>query len=305
MVSRPAFDTLTEIVDACEAHGCYVQSVEVTSQDTGVSAIVRADHPVEPEDMQVEPAESDGIVSMTPASLAGVFTELPMMSPETTSIRGLQGGGTLRCDHEFTLETERADDAKPAGANAIEATQPPPSQHGIEAEPTTEADPLAELRDARTPPYDDIPYLEALYEECATFQEMSERIDMDVVAETVRRYMIEAGVHVPETYDRTSENTHTEPQENQERTARGLDGQLVADGLGLPEGVGVKQLIDAVVGAVTVHQVTRDLGLSQAQTREILRQLGILEKILCRVGDDHGGPSREEVIQRLRRFGSN
>jgi hypothetical protein len=67
----------------------------------------------------------------------------------------------------------------------------------------------------------------------------------------------------------------------------------------------VKQLIDAVVGAVTVHQVTRDLGLSQAQTREILRQLGILEKILCRVGDDHGGPSREEVIQRLRRFGSN
>jgi hypothetical protein len=305
MVSRPAFDTLTEIVDTCEAHGCSVQGVEVASQGTGVSAIVRADHPVGPEDMRVEPAGSDGIVSMTPASLARVFTELPMISAETTSIRGLLDGGTLRCDHEFILEAERTDDAEPAGASAIEATQPPPSQNGVEAEPTTEADPLAELRDATTPPYDDIPYLEALYEECATFQEMSERIDMDVVAETVRRYMIEAGVHVPETYDRTSGNAHAEPRENHERTAGGLDGQLVADGLGLPEGVGVKQLIDAIVGAVTVHQVTRDLGLSQAQTREILRQLGILEKILCRVGDDHGGPSREEVIQRLRRFGSN
>jgi hypothetical protein len=63
------------------------------------------------------------------------------------------------------------------------------------------ADPLATVRDESVPPYDDVAYLRRLYDACDTFTEMSRRIEMEVAAETVRRYMIDAGIHEPTSYD--------------------------------------------------------------------------------------------------------
>ena len=63
--------------------------------------------------------------------------------------------------------------------------------------------PLAAVRDESVPAYDDTPYLRRLYETCETFAEMSDRIEMDVSAETVRRYMTDAGVHTPTSYETT------------------------------------------------------------------------------------------------------
>ena len=65
--------------------------------------------------------------------------------------------------------------------------------------------PLSAVRDESVPPYDDTRYLQRLYETCGTFAEMSDRIEMDVSAETVRRYMIEAGVHSPTSYETDDE----------------------------------------------------------------------------------------------------
>ena len=82
------------------------------------------------------------------------------------------------------------------------------------------------------------------------------------------------------------------------------DEQLVADGIGLPDGVGVTDLVDAVVEAATVYEVDRALGLGHGKTRELLRRLGLLDQVTRRVADDHPGPVREEVIRRIRRHGT-
>lgn len=58
--------------------------------------------------------------------------------------------------------------------------------------------------DTTVPPFEDIEYLEAVYRTYDTFAEMADVIDMDVTAETVRRYMIDAEVHEPARYSTTS-----------------------------------------------------------------------------------------------------
>lgn len=46
----------------------------------------------------------------------------------------------------------------------------------------------------------ELPHIRRLYEISETFDEMSDLIELDVSAETVRRYMIDAGIHSPESY---------------------------------------------------------------------------------------------------------
>ncbi|ELZ32572.1 hypothetical protein C474_07122 [Halogeometricum pallidum JCM 14848] len=72
---------------------------------------------------------------------------------------------------------------------------------------------LAAVRDESVPPYEDIDYLEQLYERCETFTEMTRLIEMDVSSETVRRYMIEAGVHTPTSYDTAPQTREPESEE--------------------------------------------------------------------------------------------
>jgi hypothetical protein len=181
-----------------------------------------------------------------------------------------------------------------------------------------DADPLAAARDESVPPYDDTPYLRRLYEACDTFEEMSQRIEMDVSDETVRRYMIEAGVHSPTSYE-TRSGADESPDEERSGSASGAvsadrsssdarsegarehpridplpDDQLVADGIGFPERLTLHDVVDAVVDARTVHEVGRDLGLEHDRTRRLLRQLNVLDLVLRRVSDD---PKRELSVE--------
>lgn len=153
--------------------------------------------------------------------------------------------------------------------------------------PVEERDPVdAALAAARTPelrPYDDIPYLQALYDRCDTFAEMGERIDMDVSSETVRRYMIQAGVHVPAT-------DHAE--------AAPLDVPDIA----LPAGIDADVLVEAVAEARTVHEVASRLGIDQRGCRELLAELDVLDLVLCRMATaDQAAVDPAMVCDRLRR----
>ncbi|MFD1600426.1 hypothetical protein [Halobellus rarus] len=56
---------------------------------------------------------------------------------------------------------------------------------------------LEAARDESVPPFEDTEYLQCLYDSCETFAEMSEKINMAVSDETVRRYMIDADIHSP------------------------------------------------------------------------------------------------------------
>lgn len=217
---------------------------------------------------------------------------------------------------------------------------------------------LAAARDDSLPPYDDTAYLQRLYDVCETFAEMSERIEMDVSDETVRRYMIDAGVHTPTSYETTGSTRSaaasrpgaaeptaeaanaTEPNATtagsaptasadgetaaetstegrspasasddpaadrpvSDAEAESLpDEQLVADGIGLPDELTLQDVVDAVVDARTVHEVQRDLGLEHDRTRQLLRQLNVLDLVLRRVSDDpERSVSFDAVAARIR-----
>lgn len=57
-----------------------------------------------------------------------------------------------------------------------------------------------------TPPYKDPDALQAVYEEYDTFPAMTSALGVDVTSETVRRYMVEYGIHDPD--DSESESKH-------------------------------------------------------------------------------------------------
>lgn len=235
--------------------------------------------------------------------------------------------------------TDEGDGGDEDGGSAERGPVSTPSESAEgEEERARERDPLAEVRDKSVPPYEDVPYLRALYDSCETFAEMSDRIGMDVVAETVRRYMIDAGVHDPTSYD-TGARGGVEPGPGPEPepelesgtgtaaddgpapdpeqgtpedeaprsgvTSPSADGlseeRLVADGFGLPEGVDLDDVVDAVAESTTVYEVQRRLGLERDPTRELLRRLDLLDLVLHRLSD---GPrqelSREDVVSRVR-----
>jgi hypothetical protein len=75
------------------------------------------------------------------------------------------------------------------------------AEHGIDPE-----------RNEDLPPYEDMEYLEEIYDGCETFVEMAEAYERDVAAETVRRYMADAGVHEPSSYDTVSSSDDTESE---------------------------------------------------------------------------------------------
>ena len=178
---------------------------------------------------------------------------------------------------------------------------------------------LDDVRDDSVPPYEDTPYLRRLYETCDTFVEMSEEIPMDVASETVRRYMIEAGVHDPTSYDTSPASTSTESLDAEGTAADGgdpgsaastptmeaveaaVEEQVAVDGVALPDGLEVTDVVDAVVESATLFEVQRRLELDRKPTQELLDQLDLLDLVLHRVSE---GPKRqvshEEVTARIR-----
>ncbi|WP_435156548.1 hypothetical protein [Haladaptatus sp. DFWS20] len=196
------------------------------------------------------------------------------------------------------------------------------------------------VRTEGLPPFEDTEYLQRIYESCDTFNEMADVIEMDVSAETARRYMSEAGVHEPDSYNTVSssnaengaspernnsstsstrgENTTGSPENDPEVTAAvrqpdGMDSegddsmksirdkQLVADGIGLPNGVTIDRLADAVESSITIHEVTRELNIDRDEARQLLERLNLLDLVLTRVWkEDSPRVSRAEIAGRLR-----
>ncbi|MFA1611723.1 hypothetical protein [Halobellus rubicundus] len=266
-------------------------------------------------------------------------------------------------------ETPEAPEAEAdvfGGVEPTDADDAGDSESGNADDEADGADGLAAARDESVPPYEDVAYLARLYEVCDTFAEMSERIEMDVSAETVRRYMIDADVHSPTSYElggagRTPDDSDDarsgsaddgtdEPDESVVETAPsdetppdedgsdadgrgdGGDGsrnaeaaatpaedrtesepadrvapeslpdeQLVADGIGLPESLTLPDVVAAVVDARTVYDVQRELGLGHDRTRQLLRQLNVLDLVLCRASQAAAREvSVETVTARIR-----
>lgn len=181
-------------------------------------------------------------------------------------------------------------------------------------------DRLARIRSDDVPPYDDTDYLRLLYESCGTFTEMSDRIEMDVAAETVRRYMIQADIHDPNSYNTAAHHATYEDSDNEtadsvtDESETVMDGvesgllpsaniqeeQFVTDGIGLPDGVTLEDIVDAVASSPTVYRVQRSLGLDYGETHDLLRQLNVIDFVLHRIDDAPDEISKDDVVQRIR-----
>ncbi|MFB6219624.1 MAG: hypothetical protein ABEH77_10715 [Halobacteriaceae archaeon] len=162
------------------------------------------------------------------------------------------------------------------------------------------------------PPFRDPELLERVYDSCDTFAEMTDEIGMDVTAETVRRYMIDHGIHEPNSYDTGPESDADttggagrpadagEPAD--EEPGAGADTPVVlADGIGLPDDVTVETLVETVKRSNTIYEVKRNIGIEREDALEMLRELNLLDLVVGRLAtEDERDISREEVVQRLR-----
>ncbi|WP_420182938.1 hypothetical protein ACNO8S_16705 (plasmid) [Haloarcula sp. KBTZ06] len=231
---------------------------------------------------------------------------------DATTVRAVSSAGT---DGGTSLADSAISDAESVSEGGDGTRESPQSDGAATAAPQSggendsESGPFAAVRDDSVPPYEDTDYLQALYDECDNFREIAEQIQMDVSSETVRRYMIEADIHVPNTYN-TSSDDEKEPSAKsgtsdedeqvnmvepvsaespgpaEESVGELPDEQLVTDGIGLPADVQLQDVADAVIDSDTVYEVQRCLSLDRGQTRDLLEQLNLLDLVLCRLADE-------------------
>ena len=278
------------------------------------------------------PSPPDADVSAVPTSARVVDGEVLVSVEVTITPTGdarvrddtAMGGGTHSTNRrgDGTQTTGRRGDGTrtsgrdEAAAGEAEATGSTAATSGDGGDEDGESegdvpDAIEAARNEAVPTYEDRPYLRAIYREYDTFSEMRAVIDMDVSTETVRRYMIDVGVHDPNSYETSSDGSdddggRTVASREESAAPAGADAipdeKLVTDGVGLPDGLALEDLLEAVVDASTVYEVTRRLDVDQRRTRELLEQLDLLELVMHRVADDH---EREvtygDVADRLRR----
>ncbi|AEM59332.1 hypothetical protein HISP_19170 (plasmid) [Haloarcula hispanica N601] len=239
---------------------------------------------------------------------------------DATTVRAVNSSGT---DGGTSLADSAISDAESVSEGGDGTRESPQSDGAATAAPQSggendsESGPFAAVRDDSVPPYEDTDYLQALYDECDNFREIAEQIQMDVSSETVRRYMIEADIHVPNTYNTSSDEEEEAAESGQSDNGASQgevdagggqvsvaepvsaesvgsessvgelpDEQLVTDGIGLPADVQLRDVADAVVDSDTVYEVQRCLSLDRGQTRDLLAELNLLDLVLCRLADE-------------------
>jgi hypothetical protein len=227
------------------------------------------------------------------------------------------GSGSLDVSGVSKQESPSAGDSSSQTGSQSDSSDTGATQSDRGSE--SDEDAFAAVRDDSVPPYEDTDYLQALYDECDNFREIAEQIQMDVSSETVRRYMIEADIHVPNSYNTSSgdeeeaaaksekpddatsqsagakeagqvsvaEPVSTGTAGSAEESVKELpDEQLVTDGIGLPADIQLRDVADAVVDSDTVYEVQRRLSLDRGQTRDLLEELNLLDLVLCRLADE-------------------
>lgn len=284
-----SLDVLSELLERYESRGRSVECVETHTERSAAQlhATVEVTAPLcSTADEKANAERTPEAATLTDdGELEVTFPAVPLPDLTTTATvsatrRGARVvGGTVVLTVEVTIA--------PADKTAPDSTGSPP------------------VRDESVPPYEDTAYLQWLYESCDTFTEMSRQIEMDVSSETVRRYMIEAGVHDPTSYDTSagegSEVTVEAPTQADDPIERIPDEQLVTDGLGLPADLTIKDVADAVVDSMTVYEVHRRLGLEQERTRSLLKRLHLIDLVLHQMnGEPERETTYEEVAARIR-----
>lgn len=155
------------------------------------------------------------------------------------------------------------------------------------ATPTVEDETPQGTETRDVPPFRDRELLAEIYETYDTFAEMKDALGMDVTAETVRRYMVDYGIHEPNSYNTSHDEAPAKP--------------IIADGIGLPEDVTVESFIETVRRSNTIYEVKQGIGIERDDAIEMLKQLNLLDLVVGRLATESERElTREDVIERLR-----
>jgi len=240
MTLQTSFDVLSRVVEQYESRGRTVGRVEATADKAGDGLDATLEVPVSlcaaedgPERSMLTPETAE----MTTGGVQVAFSTSPLASlpPATAAAVSASEEAVHVVDGDIILTVHlRIDPQKTDGAvpdsddrETVDEGATPPPMEGSDPDDPESADPeadedsdptsdLAAVRDESVPPYEDTAYLRRLYETCDTFTQMSDAIAMDVSSETVRRYMITADIHDPESYDLVEE---TETGDDSEHVA--------------------------------------------------------------------------------------
>ncbi len=269
----------------------------------------------------VESIRSSSVVSIEDTDVTQIDEELKLIvtlsiDPASSTQSSVMTTTSDQQTASRTVENRGGSERQVGVFGGITGSQSNPthvdSEHHCDEPPTGNADQtvIHALEDARSediPAYDDTAYLRELYNRLDTFEQMAERIELDVSGETVRRYMIDAGIHSPTTYQQTT------TQESQEDTASSPDNlsddsgvhrsdeqRLLADGRGMPDQVTAAELAEAVIHSQTVYQVRRRLSLDDDETRQLLRRFNLLDLVIHRVNKNtQHNTTYDDVIERI------
>ncbi|WP_430639509.1 hypothetical protein [Haloferax volcanii] len=277
---------LGEFLEECErTDAASVRESSVTVTDSGASADVEfalssdADGDI-PVRIRGASLDSDGSIGLT----LGVDDVLP-------SDR----------EHVAVDAADASLDGDPAVVVTV-ATDAPTTSSTETADDDADSEPPEAVRNPNVPAFEDTTYLEAVYARYETFERMADAFEMDVTDETVRRYMIDQGVHEPSSYETSLAGDPTGVERPPAPAADG-DGspEALADGIGLPESVTIDQLADAANDAKTVYEFGKALDLERMDALDLLQDLDLLEFVMGRLTtDDDPDVSREDVVARIR-----
>lgn len=229
-----------------------------------------------------------GIDGTSPGTPAEENTERTGLEAELTD-----GGaivGPERASSETANQSNR--DASHQSVSLSDAVPDSPSNR----EPVSVSDGSAQSEESA---YKDPDRLADVYDPDLTFDEMTDRLDVDVTPQTVRRYMIKYGVH-------NTDSTGTDPADDDgscsDSDYRDADetAAAIAETVDLPRTLTTADITDAVCTARTLYEVHNELGIDRGQAQRLLSELNLLELVHGRLTTaSTQSKSREEVQSRI------
>ena len=221
---------------------------------------------------------------------AEVTVEYPLELAETAETVTVTDSefkdGSVHVDVSVTVDTDMLNESTGDG------TSEPPAGSSAPNGETTET----------IPAYKDPERLEAVYEECDSFAEMKDALDADVTAQTVRRSMIKHGIHEPASNaddtdgdDRADDGVN--PPEESEPAPTPSDQEF--ESTDLPSGITPEAVRDAVAESSSLHGAQMALDLEMAETRALLKDLGVLEHVTGRLADRDDDPDPVEIERQI------
>ncbi|MFC7131572.1 MULTISPECIES: hypothetical protein [Salinibaculum] len=280
MIRGSAFQNLGTVIDELEAQEMTVLDVAaqrsslVSGGDLSVELTVRLNNlsgVATNQNVKIGPcdaADEDGQVTTT------FVVEIPVDGDESATT-------TLSDGQESAV----GDDESAAARDAAESERPDVQTLTQRSEESDGADDV--------PYYKNYDLLAEVYEEYDTFAEMTEALGVDVTPATVREHMVNHGIHPT-----SDENEDDEDESDVDARDDAHSVTIEADGYGLPDGVSMESLVDAVRRSRTLYETQSALGLDRSTTRTILCDLNLLDLVTGRI--TNGGPTDiDEVVERI------